>query len=335
MVYKFLSIAAARSFAASPPLWRDVLADSSEAPPLTPCTGTAPGCWQKGPLPPRSASCIGRAQTLFASPREDLASARPPALPPAPPEDAPPTMPDHTTPGYSSASGGPPPPDHDVRAAESPTRARCTWHSRGPPEQPEARYRTNWLYVPLLHTAAGTLSGEAASAWNQHPHCGECWSRVARALASAGPLHVDRLVALLHSLAEADCEGAEDADALSNALRKGGTPNLPLGRAVACLMDCDGYITALAQAALQEAYGSHTVAIEAATLADAFRATRRPVNNEAHARPVPSPPPPRARSPPCRLSRPPRCRRVACIPGSAVPECPASSPPHCNLRPPP
>ena len=127
------------------------------------------------------------------------------------------------------------------------------WHSRGPPEQPEARYRNSWLYVPLLHTAAGTLSGEAASAWNRHPHCGERWSRLVRALASAGPIHVDQLVALLHALAEVEGEGVEDADALSNALRRDGTPNLPLGRAVACLTDCDGYIAALAQAALLEA----------------------------------------------------------------------------------
>ena len=118
------------------------------------------------------------AHTPFATPRED---------------------PDHTTPGYSPASDGSLPLQSDVRAAESATRSRCVWHSRGPPEQPEARYRNSWLYVTLLHAAAGTLSGEAASAWNRHPHCGERWSRLVRALASAGPIHVDQLVALLHA----------------------------------------------------------------------------------------------------------------------------------------
>ena len=188
----------------------------------------------------------------------------------------------------------------------------------------------------MLHAAAGTLSSEAASAWNQHPHCGERWSRVVRALAGAGPLHVDRLVALLHSLVEAEGEGAEDADALSNALRKGGTPNLPLGRAVACLMDCDGYIAALAQATLLEAYGSHTVAIEAATLADAFRAhsVERPVNNQTHTLRPRRPRRARVRH---RAARPHHqdAAEMPDSPASAVPACPASFPPHCNLPPPP
>ncbi|CAE7877636.1 unnamed protein product [Symbiodinium microadriaticum] len=272
------------------------------------------------------------AHTPFATPREDCASARPPVLPPAARGDAPPTMPDHTTPGYSPASDGSLPPHSDVRAAGSASRARCVWHSRGPPEQPEARYRNSWLYVPLLHAAAGTLSGEATSAWNRHPHCGERWSRLVRALASAGPIHVDQLVALLHALAEVEGEGVEDADALSNALRRDGTPNLPLGRAVACLTDCDGYIVALAQAALLEAYGSHTVAIEAATLADAFRAhtVERPVTNQSQAR--------RPRRTRVRrratAARPDWQDAADELPDSPVPECPASPPPPSHLRPP-
>ena len=71
------------------------------------------------------------AHTPFATPREDCAWARPPVLPPAARGDAPPTMPDHTTPGYSPASDGSLPPQSDVRAAGSATRARCVFgHTR-------------------------------------------------------------------------------------------------------------------------------------------------------------------------------------------------------------
>ena len=85
-------------------------------------------------------------------------------------------------------------------------------------------------------------------------------------------------------------EGSAEADALSSALGREGAANLPLRQALSCLVDCDGYIPALAQAALLEAYGRHTVAIEAAALADAFRAHagERPVPNRAQpVRPTP------------------------------------------------
>ena len=120
--------------------------------------------------------------------------------------------------------------------------------SRGPPKHPEAPYKNSWLYIPLLHAAAGTLSSEAASAWNQHPRCGERWSRLVCAPARAEPLHVDRLAGLLHALADAEGEGCADAAALSSALGGDGAANVSLSRALSCLVDGSGYLPALGQA---------------------------------------------------------------------------------------
>ena len=79
----------------------------------------------------------------------------------------------------------------------------------------------------------------------------------------------------------------------------------------------------------------HTVAIEAATLADAFRAhsVERPVNNQTHAL---RPRRPRRARVHHRAARPHHrdAAEMPDSPASAVPACPASFPPHCNLPPP-
>ena len=62
---------------------------------------------------------------------------------------------------------------------------------------------------------------------------------------------------------------------------------LPFSRALACLVDREGYAPALTQAALLEAYGGHAVAVEAAALSETFRAgsVARPADD--HAAPPP------------------------------------------------
>jgi len=61
---------------------------------------------------------------------------------------------------------------------------------------------------------------------------------------------VYRLAGLIHALADAEGEGSAEADALSMALRRDGTANLSLGRALSCLVDGNGYIPTLAQATI-------------------------------------------------------------------------------------
>ena len=126
-----------------------------------------------------------------------------------------------------------------------------------------------------------TLSSEAASAWNQHPCCGDRWSRQVCALAHAEPLHVDRRAALRHALADAEGKGSAEAAAHSSALGRESAANVSLSRALSSVVDCSGYLPALGQAALLEAYGGPSAAVEAASLADAVPAVERPAPNQA------------------------------------------------------
>ncbi|CAE7261335.1 unnamed protein product, partial [Symbiodinium pilosum] len=152
-----------------------------------------------------------------------------------------PTQADEATPGYSPVDA--------LAPCDAHAPALCD--ARPPRSSPPERL--SWLYVPLLHAAAGSLSEEAVRAWSSHPSLGDRWA----ALVSAMPMKV-RPVA------------AADID-LVNVLTAFPDSVLPLPAAVALSASPDGYLTAAAQSALLETFGGGTVAAAAQALAEDMR----------------------------------------------------------------
>ena len=115
--------------------------------------------------------------TAFASPAASprptpgltpLAGGERPRLSPAPGHvqgDVAPTQADEDTPPPSPAFGQP----------EQPATARPPWQCLGPPRT-EPGEHNSWLFVPLLHAAAGLLSGAAHAEWGAHAEAGDRWS---------------------------------------------------------------------------------------------------------------------------------------------------------------
>ena len=161
-----------------------------------------------------------------------------PGAPPAPPEEA--------TPGFTPTDEPPPP-----RAAP--------WLTVGPPQvAPGSRH--SWLYIPLLHAAAGRLSDAAASAWRELPRFGDRWATLVDCLCNSAPASPHTLARLIRAIAELDAQeaaagstAADDAAAAS----LGSLPEAPLPLSAALLLCAqpDGYIPAASQAALLETYG--------------------------------------------------------------------------------
>ena len=102
--------------------------------------------------------------------------------------DMPPVRPAHvhasdSEPGDRDA-GGPPEraPGPAVPDAGLPNEAGAAWPRAGPPR--EAVGPTNsWLYVPLLHAAAGRLSPDALAKWRADSRAASWWDRVTNVLA--------------------------------------------------------------------------------------------------------------------------------------------------------
>ena len=67
------------------------------------------------------------------------------------------------------------------------------WHTRGPPAAPVLVPANSWLYVPLLHAAAGDLHADALEAWRRDSRSAPWWDSTSHALAAAAPVTADTL----------------------------------------------------------------------------------------------------------------------------------------------
>ena len=230
------------------------------------------------------------AHTPFASPRHSPSPARiiirspEPASPartelPAPsprmlvPGDTAPTQVDDATPGHT-------PPRSPVPQVSPPALLR--WHETRPPTSNPGE-RCSWLYVPLLHAAAGFLSESAYAAWSGEPEIGERWLAMVVALRNAPPSLPQVLANAMHTVAELEARHAEE-QAVADLLALPPHP-LPLPTAVALCQSQDGYLTAATQAALLEVFGGSVVAAAALALAEDVRAIH---GRRAQPPPIPS-----------------------------------------------
>ena len=176
------------------------------------------------------------------------------------PGDTAPTQVDDATPGHT-------PPRSPVPQVSPPALLR--WHETRPPTTDPGE-RCCWLYVPLLHAAAGFLSDSAYAAWSGEPEIGERWLAMVVALRSAPPSPQQALANAIHTVAELEARHAEE-QAVADLLALPPHP-LPLPTAVALCQSQDGYLTAATQAALLEVFGGSVVAAAALALAEDVRA---------------------------------------------------------------
>ena len=182
--------------------------------------------------------------------------------------EAVPGQPGAVTPGYAPAS----PP-----RSFSPPRP-ASWWTRGPPSGAVSTRGNSWLYVPLLHAAAGTLARTAFEEWTQQT---TGWLPMVQHLQEAAPADVDAVRLVLRGL------GAHQAaerlpDTTSRAV------SLPLAAIASSLVEADGYFHAAVQETLVEAFAGQEAAAQLLRSADAFRlvsATRPELHPSVEATP--------------------------------------------------
>ena len=184
--------------------------------------------------------------------------------------EAAPGQPGAVTSGYAPAS----PP-----RSFSPPRP-ASWWTCGPPSGAVSTQGNSWLYVPLLHAAAGTLARTALEEWTQQTTW-PGWLPMVQHLQEAAPADVDAVRLVLRGL------GAHQAaerlpDTTSRAV------SLPLAAIASSLVKADGYFHAAVQETLVEAFAGQEAAAQLLRSADAFRlvsATRPELHPSVEATP--------------------------------------------------
>ena len=200
------------------------------------------------------------AATPFASPRgAELSGAMAPMAP------------GEATPGFSPPRSQDTPPQQETNAEPLP------WQDARPPSSVPGE-RNSWLFVPLLHAAAGNLTERANQAWRDCPAIGPRFGELVALLRDSPPVMPTTLARTLLAVAECDAhdgarhvmqEDVETATALT------GMPDapVPLAAAILLCMAPDGYLTAATQSALLESYAGAMAAAAASSLADDARRT--------------------------------------------------------------
>ena len=143
------------------------------------------------------------------------------------------------------------------------------WHTRGPPAAPVLVPANSWLYVPLLHAAAGDLHADALEAWRRDSRAAPWWDSTSQALAAAAPVTADTLRS---ALLDHSPDGASSAARLAHSAAN--TPadaRFHLGWACRALADISGYLPAAAQEVLLQTYGGLRLAAAVNERSNAFR----------------------------------------------------------------
>ena len=164
---------------------------------------------------------------------------------PAPPSRRP------ESPDFHTPRGGP---DHCRPAL---------WVTQGPPDPlPLQTAPRSWVYVPLLHDAAGASSDAAQAAWRAHAAFGPVWGQWVGALRAACPQPLTSLHAavLVHSAAE----GRPFVWPERPFRGLQGDSLCTLAFAVEALARADGYLAPAVQEALLCVYGGDRLASEIA-----------------------------------------------------------------------
>ena len=172
------------------------------------------------------------------------------------PGDTAPTMMEPATPGYTPVD----------------LPAPLSWQTMGPPVADPGPSGHSWLYVPLLHAAAGQLDATAAADWRAHPHVGPQWHALVCALGEAPPVAPAALIRQIERLAHADglMHAGSGIPQLASSIRACAAASLSIWNAMLLCMDGTGYIPATAQNALLELYGGARAACAAHDLATAI-----------------------------------------------------------------
>ncbi|CAJ1353025.1 unnamed protein product, partial [Effrenium voratum] len=136
-------------------------------------------------------------------------------------------------------------PDETPRARSFSPPRPASWWTRGPPSGAVSTRGNSWLYVPLLHAAAGTLARTAFEEWTQQTTW-PGWLPMVQHLQEAAPADVDAVRLVLRGLgAHQAAEGLPDTT--SRAV------SLPLAAIASSLVEADGYFHAAVQETLVEA----------------------------------------------------------------------------------
>ena len=149
----------------------------------------------------------------------------------------------------------------------------CTLTSRGHPAGEVWESTNSWLYVPLLHAAAGDLLSPAAEAWRD-PRTHGWWEEARRLLVASDPVSPRLLAAAIRRAAEATPAYNHHIPDILERLGEAGLPATALvhvGWAVRQLREPDGYVLAPVQEALLEFYGGLRVASALDRHSDRFR----------------------------------------------------------------
>ena len=193
----------------------------------------------------------------------------------------------------------------------SPPPRLPVWSECGPPRDCSALATNSWLYVPLLHAAAGEMGPEALLRWRTDPRAA-WWEDARHTLAASCPVPVATLTEALLTATNAASERLPE-----HLLREAAA--LPTGASVHIgwvvrhlAQHHDGYISAPCQEACLELFGGRAFAAELDRASDAFRQA----------------PPPERRTP---ASAPP----VAAHPDRQPPGRPPSPDSHPEHTPPP
>ncbi|CAJ1347928.1 unnamed protein product, partial [Effrenium voratum] len=114
----------------------------------------------------------------------------------------------------------------------------CSWWTRGPPVAAVSAAGNSWLYVPLLHAAAGTLERSAFEAWARQTTW-DGWLPMVHLLQEAAPADVGIIRLVLEGQGAATSRYAV---------------SLPLPAVAAFLVEPDGYFIASVQETLLEIF---------------------------------------------------------------------------------
>ena len=216
--------------------------------------------------------------------------------------------------------GAPDPRLHPPAPAPLPPPPPAPWRQQGPPDGLILAGANSWLYVPLLHAAAGDLAPSAIEAWRSAPPASPWWEAARAHLAAAAPVSAAELHTSLraHAATGAAAAAAAISAAASQLPRDA---RVHFGWACRALADGAGYIPAAAQEVLLQLYGGLRFAAELDARSEAFRVPQgapRPAPSARRARRRAQPEPPHASVVPisdsdgsAEMQPPPTARLVA------------------------
>ena len=149
----------------------------------------------------------------------------------------------------------------------------AAWPASGPPRDCSNLATNSWLYVPLLHAAAGGMPPDLLQQWRTDPRA-VWWEDARRTLAASHPVPVSTLTEALLTATNAASEPPPEHVLQEAAALPDGT-SMHIGWVVRRVAQRhDGYITALCQEACLELFGGRAFAADLDRASDALEPLR-------------------------------------------------------------